>query len=328
MHENNSILITGGAGFIGSSLALALLKRKYKVTVIDNFNAYYDPEYKKRNISALIPFNAFNLINGDITNSTFLHDVFDKNKFDKVIHLAASVGVRNSLIHPETYKKNNILGTELVLNESIKHNIRQFVFASSSSVYGNLSPVPFTEDRVVESDLNPYARSKKAGEALCFDYHEKYRLPVTVFRFFTVYGPNGRPDMSPYLFTDAILSEREFDIYGDGSAKRDYTYIDDLIDGIELGLNKIYPFEIFNLASSRPITVLDFIRLIEVNCGKKAKMNFKKKNEYEMGITYANIKKAKTMLGFNPKTEIIDGLRIFINWYKAKRFNNDTLIKL
>lgn len=313
------VLITGGAGFIGSSLVSELLKANHTVIVVDNFNSYYNPEYKRENIKEFLNNGNFVIFEGDITDINLLDAIFSNRKIDKVVHLAASVGVRNSIKHPDLYAKNNIDGTKKILTFAHKFNIKHFIFASSSSVYGNKSPIPFSEDNSIGSGLNPYAKTKKGGEKLCFLYHKKCGLSITIFRFFTVYGPRGRPDMAPYIFTESILNGKEIKVFGDGSAKRDFTYIDDIVRGIILGLEKRFPFEIFNLGNSSPINILSFIKMLEKLLGKKAILMFEEKNTNEMLNTYANIEKAKKMLGFNPKTHIKDGLEIFVNWYKKNR---------
>lgn len=314
-----NILVTGGAGFIGSNLIDGLLQKGYRIVAVDNFNPYYNPQYKRENIQPFLQNKKFTLIEGDIGDKKVLAKIFKENKFDKVIHLAASVGVRNSLKHPQAYYQNNVQATKLLLDKIIKHNISQFIFASSSSIYGNNSPSPFKEGKVVDSLLNPYALTKKQAEKTCFDYHQKYHLPITVFRFFTVYGPKGRPDMSPYVFTEAILRGNKLPLFGDGKARRDFTYVDDIVNGIILGLNKVFPFEVFNLGNSSPVDVISFIKKIEQITNKKAHIQNRPAFSSEMRETYADISKAKQKLNFGPKTNIEDGLKKFIFWFKKNR---------
>lgn len=312
-----NILITGGAGFIGSNLVAALLKEGYTVTIVDNFNDYYNPQIKRKNIQPLIVNKNFTCVEGDITDKELLRRVFKNNAFDKVIHLAASVGVRNSLKYPELYRKNNVDGTQNVLDMVGAYGVRHFLFASSSSVYGNNSLTPFQEDRVIDSPLNPYAQTKKTAESLCLTHHKIFHTPVTVFRFFTVYGPNGRPDMSPYIFTKSVLEGKPIRIFGDGRAQRDFTFIDDIVNGILRGLEKPFSYEIFNLGSSVPIAMFDFVKKIGDICKKTPSIQFYPRNDFEMIHTYADISKAKSTLNYSPKTTIEDGLSLFIQWFQA-----------
>ncbi|MFH1833025.1 MAG: NAD-dependent epimerase/dehydratase family protein [Candidatus Levyibacteriota bacterium] len=316
-----NILITGGAGFIGSSLIEALLKKGEKVCVVDNFNSYYNPKFKKENIKNLLAKKKLKVVKVDILEKDVLKQLFAKEKFNKIIHIAASVGIRNSLMFPNQYSKNNIDGTEQMLKFAVQFGVDHFIFASSSSIYGNNSSTPFTENEVIASKLNPYAHSKKAAEEHCETYHKKYGIPITIFRFFTVYGPKGRPDMAPYIFTESILNEKKIKVFGDGSAQRDFTYIDDIVRGIILGLEKKFPFEIFNLGNSSPVNILNFIKIIEKITGKKANLEFISPIPSEMKNTYANIRKAEKLLGYKPKTSIEEGLEAFIKWYKENRMH-------
>lgn len=313
------VLITGGAGFIGSTLTQRLLKLGYEVVSIDNFSNYYNPRYKRENVEAFLGQKNFTLIPGDIGDKTFLMQVFQKEKYSHIVHLAASVGVRNSLLHPKEYYRNNVIGTRLLLEEAVRCGVEQFLFASSSSVYGNRSSIPFYENAVVDGKLSPYAQTKKEAEAVCNTFHEKHGLSVSIFRFFTVYGPKGRPDMSPYIFTDAILNGKPIKVYGDGSARRDFTFVDDIVDGIIRGMQKPFPFEVFNLGASSPIDVLSFIRKIETLATKKAKLSFAPAVPAEMKNTFANIEKVKRLLGYKPRVSLEEGLDIFIEWFKRNR---------
>jgi len=310
------ILVTGGAGFIGSCVVAALLESGNDITVIDNFNDYYNPRYKRQNIQPFLQNRHFTLVEGDITNKFLLRTVFEHNTFVKVIHLAASVGVRNSLIHPRKYIRNNVVGTQNMLDMLDMYGVKQFLFASSSSVYGNNSRVPFKEDQVAESLLNPYAQTKKDAEALCRRYHDQTGVPITIFRFFTVFGPGGRPDMSPYIFTKAVLEGKPVRIYGDGMAQRDFTYIDDIVSGIVLAMDKPLGCETFNLGNSAPVSVLDFVKMIGDICNKKPNLVFLPRNNFEMLRTYADISKAKKLLGFQPNTTLDKGLPAFIRWFR------------
>lgn len=314
-----NVLITGGAGFIGSFLSERLLSLGYSVTAVDNFNSYYNPQYKRENIQPFLSYRNYAILEGDIIDDDFLKNVFDKYKFDKVIHLAASVGVRNSLLQPQDYYLNNVHGTQALLEEVVQHNVSQFIFASSSSVYGNNSSTPFQEDAVVDSPLTPYAQTKKEAEKLCKTYHKKSGIPMTVLRFFTVYGPKGRPDMSPYIFADAILKRKKITIFGDGSARRDFTYVGDIVEGIIRVMQKEFVFETFNLGSSSSIDILSSIHTIEQLTHTKATVEFAPRISSEMQNTYANIQKAEKLLGYTPKTRIAEGLEVFIQWFKKNR---------
>lgn len=314
------ILLTGGAGFIGSSLTDKVLKKGYEVVILDNLNPYYKLEYKRVNIKPFLNNKNFSFVHGDITDKNLLKSIFAKNMFDKVIHLAASVGVRNSLEHHAEYRHNNVEGTKNILDMVGIYGIKHFLFASSSSIYGNNSPTPFKEDRVVESKLNPYAQTKKEGEDLCRNHKKLYGTNITIFRLFTVYGPKGRPDMAPYIFTESILKGKIIKIYGDGSSQRDFTYIQDVISGFLAGIEKPLPYEVFNLGSSSPINLLSFIRIIEGITGKKAKIEFGQRFLPEMRNTYANINKAINLLGYKPEMDLNEGLKNFIQWFTANRF--------
>lgn len=314
-----NILITGGAGFIGANLTEELLKQDCTVTIFDNFNPYYNPEYKRANIKSFARNTNFHCIKGDITDKELLIKVFKERTPNKVIHLAASVGVRNSIEHPEVYVRNNVEGAKNILEMVGLHGVKHFLFASSSSIYGNNSPTPFEEDNVVDSPLSPYAQTKKDGEVLCFDHHKKFNTQVTIFRFFTVYGPKGRPDMAPYIFTESILKEKKVSIFGDGTAKRDFTYISDLVDGIILGIEKEFSFEIFNLGSSSPVEIKTFIEKIEKITEKKAQLEYKDRFLTEMRDTYANIEKARKLLGYNPRVTLNEGLEVFVQWFRENR---------
>lgn len=312
------ILVTGGAGFIGSNLIKKLLDNGDDVTAIDNFNNYYNEGYKHKNIDT-INSEHFNLLPIDINDVSGLEKIFKNNKFNKIVHLAAAVGVRNSLINPHLYLKTNIEGTLNILEQARINKIKDIVFASSSSVYGNDTKLPSNETSMTEKPLNPYAMSKKSAELLCYAYHKLYDLNITILRFFTVYGPHGRPDMSPYIFIESILAGKQLTINGDGSATRDFTYIDDIVNGIIQSLKRQFSYEIINLGSSNPISINDFVSLLEEILDKKAIILFNKKVIGESRDTYADITKAEKLLGFKVSTTLKEGLIRFINWYKKNR---------
>lgn len=313
-----SILITGAAGFIGSWTAKELARKGYDIIGIDNFNDYYNPKFKEENLEgADIP-----LYRKDIRKFDALRKIFSDNKIDKVVHLAAMVGVRPSIENPFVYEEVNIRGTLNLLELARQHNIGKFIFASSSSVYGERDKVPFSEDESTNSPISPYAATKKAGELLCHTYNYLYGMPAICLRFFTVYGPSGRPDMAPYKFVDRIASGKGIEMYGDGSTKRDYTYITDVVSGILKSIEMDAGYEIINLGCGNPIELNDFIKAVEKNLGKKAIIRQKEMQPGDVKQTYADISKAKRLLGYNPKIKIDEGLRIFCKWYMETRFKH------
>lgn len=312
------VLVTGGAGFIGSHVCDMLLQLNKQVVCLDCFNDYYDPEVKLKNISHNLKNTLFKLYKDDFTNQKAMQKMFDKEKFTSVIHLGARAGVRPSLADPMLYEEVNIKGTMILLEQCRKHNIKNFVFASSSSVYGGNKKVPFSEKDMTDTPISPYAATKKAGEAICHTYHHLYGMRISCLRFFTVYGPRGRPDMAPYIFTKKILAGEPIDVFGDGTAKRDFTYVEDIVSGIIAAWQREYPFEIFNLGNSNTIRVSEFIKIIEDITGKKAIINYKDKQAGDVDITFSDISKAKKMLDFSPKTNIRQGMAKFIYWYQNK----------
>lgn len=310
-----TILVTGAAGFIGSSLAEKLVKQ-HKVIGIDDFNNYYNPKIKRQNLANLQKNKSFKTYEGDICNKKILEEIFRENEIDKVIHLAARAGVRPSLENPTLYMHVNFLGTQNILEFAKKNDVKQFIFASSSSVYGNNTKVPFSEDDRLDRPISPYAISKIAGEKLCWLYNNAYNIKATVLRFFSVYGPKGRPDMAPYIFTKKILNNELIDVYGDGSQARDFTYIDDIVDGIVKATRKPFDFEIINLGNSYPVSVLELIKTIEEETGKKAKIKYRSSRLGDVEKTYADISKAKKLLNWKPKMKIKKGIEMYVKWFK------------
>lgn len=270
---------------------------------------------KEKNISTFKKNKGFCLYRTDICDTEVMEKIFKKEKPVKICHLAASVGVRNSIINPKPYLHTNIDGTQILLELAVKYGINNFVFASSSSVYGNNKKIPFSEDDQIANPLSPYAATKAVGELLLSTYHNLYGLNCTALRFFTVYGSSGRPDMAPFLFTDAIFKGKLIQKYGKGNSKRDYTYIDDVIDGVINALEKNLSFEIINLGNNKPIELNKFISLIEKILKKKAVIKQCPVQPGDANITYADISKAKKLIEYNPKTSIEDGMNKFINWY-------------
>lgn len=309
------ILVTGCAGFIGSHLCEKLLAEHYEVIGVDNINDYYDINLKNYNLSMLLPEENFTFIKEDICVSQCIN----KYKPDKVVHLAAMAGVRYSLSNPEVYIKNNIMGTINLLNQSVNSKVKLFVYASSSSVYG-LNDIPFNEDDSLNKMNSHYAVSKKSVEDFCTLYNQLYGLNTIGLRFFTVYGPSGRPDMAPFKFLKNIYEEKEITIYGDGFSMRDYTYIDDIIQGINLSLeNKNNDkCEIYNLGNSNPIMLNTFIETCEKVVGKKAIIKYIENQKGDVNITMADITKAKNNLGYEPKIKLEEGIKKTFQWIKLR----------
>lgn len=316
-------LITGGAGFIGSSLADKLLENNCKVLVIDNFCNFYDPKIKEENIKeALLNLN-YKLYRGDIRDIELLDKIFSENKIDAVIHLAAMAGVRPSIEDPILYQEVNCMGTQNLLETMKKYNVLNLVMASSSSVYGNNKTVPFKETDIVDFAISPYAATKKANEVMTHVYHKLFDFNVIMLRFFTVYGPRQRPDLAINKFTQLMLNNEKIPMFGDGSTSRDYTYIDDIVFGIEKSIqyteeNKNV-YEIINLGNSSPITLLSMINIIGRVVGINPQIEKLPMQPGDVERTYADISKAKKLLGYNPKTSFEKGIENFVIWYKNSK---------
>jgi len=312
------ILVTGCAGFIGSHLTEKLLSEGYSVIGIDNFNDYYNPKIKEKNISLFKDNSCFTLVRADITDWKAMETVFSENKIEKIVHLAARAGVRASFENPKLYRDVNISGTLNLLDLSVKYGVKQFVFASSSSVYG-LNKPPFSEEQAITNVLSPYAETKKEAEFLCRDCALNNPLSVTCLRFFTVYGPRGRPDMAVFKFTDRIEHSEPIEKYGKGDMKRDFTFIGDIVQGVVLVLEKEFDFEIINLGNNSPVELNKLIRTIEEKLGKTAKIIEKPVPVGDVPITFADISKAKRLLGWAPSTDIDEGIEKFIEWFKVRK---------
>ncbi len=311
------ILITGGAGFIGSHLTDALLQRGDHVIVLDNFNDYYSPERKRRNLSGALLHPSFQLVEGDIRDVDRVNQIFARKPVEKVVHIAAMAGVRRSIDQPLLYQDVNLRGLTNILEACRHHAVKTLIFASSSSVYGTGAGLPFREDDPAAQPVSPYAATKRAGELLCHTYHALHGLPVTCLRFFTVYGPRGRPDMAPYLFTERVLAGEPIQMFGGGSTSRDYTYIDDIVTGIIAALDVGLPFEIVNLGNSTPVSLRDFIAVIEEATGRQAVIRRCEPYPGDVPHTLADIGKARRLLSYVPKTPVLDGMRRFVDWYRA-----------
>jgi UDP-glucuronate 4-epimerase len=319
------IMVTGGAGFIGSHVCAKLLEEGYSVLCIDNLNEYYSPSIKKKNIEKLekqaqSTKGTFIFYQVDFTDKQVIEKIFTKDKPTKVIHLGARAGVRPSLKDPQLYADVNIKGTLNLLESARKHNIQRFVFGSSSSVYGINKKIPFNEEDTVDQQTSPYAVSKRAGELYCYCYHHLYKLSIVCLRFFTVYGPAGRPDMAPFIFTSRISEGVPIDKFGDGSSKRDYTHISDITQGVVSALTTPnLSYEIINLGNSSPITLNQFIDIIENAVRQKAIINQKPMQPGDVPLTYADSAKAEQLLGYNPQFPIQEGMGTFAEWLKENK---------
>lgn len=312
--------ITGGAGFIGSTLSQKLLKQGDKVVVIDNFCDFYNPKIKENNIKELLKNENFKLYRKDIRDRQAVKEIFNENNIDVVINLAAMAGVRPSIENPILYQEVNCLGLQNILEEMKLHNIKNGVFASSSSVYGNCKEVPFREDMVVDFAISPYAATKKANEVMAHVYHKLFNMNIVMLRFFTVYGPKQRPDLAINKFTRLMLENKEIPMFGDGTTSRDYTYIDDIVDGIEKScaycINNTDVYEILNIGNSSPTTLKEMIETIGETLGIEPKIKQLPMQPGDVDRTYADISKAKKLIGYEPKTTFKEGIKNFVNWYK------------
>lgn len=313
-----NILVTGGAGFIGSWTTEELLKQGHGVICVDNFNDYYDPRQKESNIKGFLSNPNYKLFRADIRDYATLKNIFTEHKIDKIIHLAAMAGVRNSILDPKLYVDVNLNGTINILELAREFKVENIVFASSSSVYGNNKKIPFSESDPVDNPISPYAATKKSGELLCYAYNHLHNMNIACLRFFTVYGPRGRPDMAPYKFTKIVSEGKSIDVYGDGTTKRDYTYVTDIVAGIIVALD-VKGYEIINLGNNRPVELNYFISLIEANVGKAAQRVEKPMQDGDVMITYADITKAQKLLGYNPKVPIEEGIRRLVEWYRGEK---------
>jgi len=311
------ILITGGAGFIGSATAKRLIERGDTVVLIDNFNDYYDPLLKEDRVKVILKGykKQYKLYRGDIRDQKFLERVFKKERPKKIVHLAAMAGVRNSLENPSLYADVNVLGTVRLLDLAVKYKIKNFLYASSSSVYGNNKKLPFSESDSVDTPISPYAATKKADELLAHVYSHVYKLPTTGLRFFTVYGPWGRPDMALFLFTDKIFSGKTIEVNNYGKMSRNFTYIDDIVSGVLTTLDADLSYGVMNIGRDKENTLMEFIGAIEKNVGKVAKKKMMPLPAGDVVATVADIKKLRK-LGWKPTTRIGEGVKNFVEWYR------------
>ncbi len=315
-----SILITGGAGFIGSHLVDRLLgEGGWRITVIDDFNDFYDPAIKRANIDLHLANPNFSLIEADIRDFYSLHEVFNEQQFDCIVHLAARAGVRPSLTEPRLYVETNINGTVNLLELARAHGVKQFVFGSSSSVYGENEKVPFNEDDPIFKPISPYAATKAAGELICHTYAHLYDVRIVCLRFFTVYGARQRPDLAIHKFAKLISAGKTIPVFGDGTTRRDYTYIDDIISGVRAAMDYDQsPYEVINLGESRTVELRELISLLESALGKTAQIDRQPTQPGDVPQTFADISKARRLLGYNPQTQIEEGIRKFVAWFQGK----------
>jgi UDP-glucuronate 4-epimerase len=315
---SKKVLLTGAAGFIGSHVAEALLARGDEVVGLDNFEAFYSPDVKRRNLRAALAHDRFTLAESDLRNPAHVERAFGMAPFDAVIHLAGKAGVRPSLNDPAGYTETNISGTAHVLEAARKHGVEHVVFASSSSVYGARSVAPFREADPVDEPVSPYAATKRAGEILASTFHHLYGLPVTCLRFFTVYGPRQRPDMAIHRFTRLIDQGREVELYGYGQSERDYTFIDDVVDGVVRALDRPSGYRIFNLGTNRTIQLTELIELISAALDQTPRIVRLPHQPGDVSLTYADITLARSELGYDPATKLDDGIAAFIDWYRKE----------
>jgi UDP-glucuronate 4-epimerase len=312
-----NFLVTGGAGFIGSHVCERLLHSGHSVWAFDELNPFYDPQIKRRNIRDIQSLaKPFEFIHGDITDRAALDEAFGSVKFDQVIHLAARAGVRPSLQEPALYQRVNVEGTVNLLEAARLAGVKKITIASSSSIYGVNSKVPFAESDPISHPISPYAASKLACEALGHVYHHVYGMDVAVLRFFTVYGPRQRPDLAIYKFAKLISAGKPIPVFGDGSAARDYTFVSDTVDGVIASTQKQFGFEIFNLGESETITLNRLIEVLETALGKKALIDRQPSQPGDVPVTFADISKARANLGYRPQIKIEQGITLFVDWFR------------
>ena len=312
------IVVTGGAGFIGSHLVEKLLAAGHEVIILDDFNDFYDPQIKHANVAGFA--RDVTVCQVDLRDSDSVRTAFDREKIDAIVHLAARAGVRPSIQSPRLYYHTNVVGTLYLLEAARMTGVQRFIFASSSSVYGASKTVPFSEDQHLTQTISPYGATKIGGEFLCSTYSHLYQMRVVALRYFTVYGPRQRPDLAIHQFTRRIYAGQPIDQFGDGSTRRDYTYIDDIIQGTMAALDYDGPmYDIFNLGESQTIQLKDLILAIEDAVGKKAKINRLAEQPGDMPQTYADISKARKLLGYDPTTQLSEGLPKFVEWFRQSQ---------
>ncbi len=312
------VLITGGAGFIGSHLSRRLLKRGMRLTVLDDFNDFYDPARKRANVEPFVGRADYRLVEGDIRDEALVDELFRRGGFDQVVHLAARAGVRPSLAEPVLYEEVNCIGTLRLLEAARRHGPQTFIFGSSSSVYGINRKVPFSESDEINQPISPYATTKRTGELLCFNYHHLYDLKTTCLRFFTVYGPAQRPEMAIHKFTAQLARGEKVTLFGDGGSRRDYTFISDIIDGVEAAMELAADFEIVNLGGAETTALRDLVRWLAEELAVDPRIEYLPDQPGDVPITYADVAKAHRLLDYSPKVPIREGLRRFVEWYRRE----------
>jgi UDP-glucuronate 4-epimerase len=317
------ILLTGGAGFIGSHVAEALLRKHVSLSIVDNFDAFYSPAWKKANLESIQKIAPFDFFEQDICAAERMRQTVATVRPDAIIHLAARAGVRPSIEQPRLYEQVNVAGTVNLLELCREFHVSRFIFGSSSSVYGESSHAPFSEAQFDLRPISPYAATKLAGESFCYTYTHLYKLPVMALRFFTVYGPRQRPDLAIHKFVARMEAEKSLPIFGDGETGRDYTYVDDIVAGVLGALDYDFsstsgpPFEICNLGNSHPVKLSELVRMLESATGKKAMIEREGPQQGDVPLTWADISKAGALLGYQPKTTLEEGLKKFVEWYRS-----------
>lgn len=311
------IVVTGGAGFIGSHLCEALLRDNHEVIALDNFDDFYDPAIKHRNLKAAVKSDRFTLVEGDIRDERVVNDVVGSG-VDLVVHLAARAGVRPSIEQPLLCADVNVRGTLVLLEACRRHKVKRFIFGSSSSVYGNNTKIPFAESDNVDNPISPYAATKRAGELLCHTYHHLCGIVVSCLRLFTVYGPRQRPDLAIHKFTSLMEAGQPIPVFGDGSMMRDFTYIDDIVDGIIRAIDRCGGFHVYNLGESQPVSLNELIALLEEALGTKVIIDRQPLQPGDVECTYADVTLAQRELGYRPSTDLRTGLARFVEWFRGE----------
>ncbi len=311
-----TILVTGSAGFIGFHVARQLLEKGESVVGLDNVNDYYSQELKWDRNSILENHENFDFYHEDLCDLQKMKELFEEKDIDKICHLAAQAGVRYSVENPHAYERSNLKGFTNILEMARHHDVDNLVYASSSSVYGGNKDIPYTVGDNVNEPVSYYAATKVANEVMAYSYNHLYDIPCTGLRFFTVYGPWGRPDMAMFKFTDRIVEGKPIEVYNYGDMKRDFTYIDDIVEGVIASIEKEYDYEIFNLGNNTPVELMEFIEMLEDALGMEAEKEMKPMQPGDMKITYADISGSKRKLGFEPKTDLREGIEKFVSWYK------------